>query len=96
MRLTVLGSGTLLPNGERASPAHLVQGRGFALLLDCGSGAVHRLGSLGGVWQDLTHVAITHFHGDHVGDLPALLWAVKHGLDRPLILSVWPPTVPRR
>jgi ribonuclease BN (tRNA processing enzyme) len=82
MRLTVLGSGTLLPNGERASPAHLVQGRGFALLLDCGSGAVHRLGKLGGVWQDLTHVAITHFHGDHVGDLPALLWAFKHGLDR--------------
>jgi ribonuclease BN (tRNA processing enzyme) len=82
MKLTVLGSGTLLPDGERASPAHLLQGRGFSMLLDCGSGAVHRLGSLGSAWQHLTHVAITHFHGDHVGDLPALLWAFKHGLSK--------------
>lgn len=81
MKLTVLGSGTLLPDGDRASPSHFVQGGGFSMLLDCGSGAVHRLGGLGPAWRDLTHVAVTHFHGDHVGDLPALLWAFKHGLE---------------
>jgi ribonuclease BN (tRNA processing enzyme) len=30
-------------------------------------------------WFDVTHIAITHFHVDHFGELPALLFALKYG-----------------
>ena len=49
------------------------------LLLDCGSGVVHRMAGLGLDWRTLTHVAITHFHADHVSDLATLLVAWRYG-----------------
>jgi len=47
--------------------------------MDCGSGVVHRMADHGIRWQDITHVALTHFHNDHVGDLPTLIFAWRHG-----------------
>ena len=52
-----------------------------SLLLDCGAGTVRTLARLDLPWQALTHLLITHFHTDHVGDLAALLFAYRHGLD---------------
>jgi len=83
MKVTVLGAGTLIPNDAHRSAAHLVEGSGFSVLMDCGSGTVHGLDRHGVAWHELTHVAITHFHTDHVGDVAALLWAFKHGLPAP-------------
>lgn len=80
MRVTVLGSGTLLPDGARGSAAHLVEAGGARVLLDCGAGAVRALAGRG--WRALTHVALTHFHVDHVGDVGALCWALAHGRER--------------
>ncbi len=77
--MTVLGSGTLVPDAHRSSAAHLIQRPGVMVLLDCGTGTVHGFARLGLPWQDLTHVAISHFHADHVGDLAGLLMALKHG-----------------
>ncbi len=83
MRVTVLGSGTLLPNACRASAAHHVQTERASVLLDCGSGTVHGLARHGIDWVRLTHVAITHEHADHVGDLSALMLAMRHAPDVP-------------
>lgn len=80
MQVTILGSGTLVPDDTRRSAAHLIEDEGVRLLLDCGSGTVHGMARHGVAWQALTHVAISHFHTDHTGDLPALLWALKHGV----------------
>ncbi len=77
--LTIVGSGTLIPNANRGSAAHHLQTDGASLLMDCGSGTLHGLAAHGVEWESLTHVAISHFHTDHVGDLAALLWAFKHG-----------------
>lgn len=92
--LTVLGSGTLLPDAERSSAAHLVRAPGVRLLLDCGTGTLHGFARHAVPWRTLTHVAISHFHNDHVGDLPALLFALKHGVvprrEDPLVL-IGPP-----
>jgi ribonuclease BN (tRNA processing enzyme) len=49
------------------------------MLVDCGSGVTHRMAELRLEWQTITHVAITHFHIDHHGDLPTLLFAWKYG-----------------
>lgn len=79
MRVTVVGSGTLAPHATRGSPAHWVEAGGVRVLLDCGSGAVHRMAALGVPWHAVTHVALTHFHVDHVGDVPALIGALQWG-----------------
>lgn len=81
--LTVLGAGTLLPDDGRHSPAFLVEAPGALVLLDCGPGTLHGLQRHGVDWQGLTHVAVTHYHLDHVGDLAAVLFALKHGVRPP-------------
>jgi ribonuclease BN (tRNA processing enzyme) len=80
MRVTILGSGTLLPVHGRASAGHCVETEGATLLLDCGAGSVRNLHRSGIRWQDVTHVALSHFHTDHLGDLPPLLFALRHAV----------------
>ncbi|MBA3919713.1 MAG: hypothetical protein C0516_14130 [Gemmatimonas sp.] len=79
MQLTTIGTGTAAPHPSRVSAAHLVQSGSVRLLLDCGSGAVHRMAALGIAWQDITHVALTHFHADHMADLPMLIMGWRWG-----------------
>jgi len=80
MRYTVLGSGTLLPDDRHHSPAHLVETASVRLLLDCGSGTLHGFDRHRVAWRGITHLAISHFHTDHVGDLAPLLFALRHGV----------------
>ena len=79
MRLTTVGTGTASPSPRRVSSGHHLACGGVRLLMDCGSGVVHRMAALGLRWQDVTHVALTHFHNDHVADLPTLIFAWRHG-----------------
>src|SRR4051794_33700216 len=80
MRLVVLGSGTLLPDELHRSPSHWVEHGDLRLLLDCGSGALHAMSRERLWWKGLTHIALTHFHTDHTGDLAAVLFALEHGV----------------
>lgn len=91
VRLTILGAGTLLPDRVRHSAAHHVAAGKVSLLLDCGAGTLHALdGTFGPRLDSLTHVAITHFHTDHWGDLESLFFAWRHspggGRSAPLTL----------
>lgn len=43
------------------------------LLLDCGEGAQLQWRYTGLNWQNITHIFLTHAHGDHVFGLPGLL-----------------------
>jgi ribonuclease BN (tRNA processing enzyme) len=79
MQLIVLGSGTVAPSAHRTAPAHWVHAGPVRLLLDCGAGALHRAAQFGVPWPEVTHVALTHFHPDHWGELPMLLFALKWG-----------------
>ncbi|MBK5188091.1 MAG: MBL fold metallo-hydrolase [Gemmatimonadaceae bacterium] len=78
MRLTTLGTGTASPS-RRVNAGHLVEAGAVTLLMDCGSGVVHRMGELGANWLGITHLAITHFHPDHTLDLTTLLFAWRYG-----------------
>lgn len=94
MRLTTIGTGTISLTPHRACAGHLVEAGTVRLLMDCGSGVVHRMSELGIDWWGITHVAFTHFHADHVGDYASLVFAWKHarrpGREAPLTL-VGPP-----
>jgi ribonuclease BN (tRNA processing enzyme) len=81
--LTVLGSGTLVPDHRHHGAAHLLRVGPLLALMDCGPGTVHNFTRHEVAWSDLTHVLITHFHTDHVGDLSALMQALKHGVRPP-------------
>lgn len=79
MRLTTLGTGTIALAPERVCAGHLVEAGAVRLLLDCGSGVAHRLAEQAIAWRDITHVAFTHFHLDHVSDFATLVFAWKYG-----------------
>lgn len=79
-RLVVVGSGTVIPEGDRGGACHYVEMGDVRALLDCGPGAVQSMARYDLPWSDLTHLVLTHFHGDHVGALPGLFFALKHGL----------------
>lgn len=79
MRLTTIGTGTAAPSATRVCAGHLAETSDVTLLLDCGSGVVHRMAALGIAWTAITHVALTHFHADHISDLATLLIAWRYG-----------------
>lgn len=79
MRLTTIGTGTAAPHPQRVSAAHLIEAGSVRLLLDCGAGSVHRMAQLGVSWSDISHVAISHFHPDHVADVVMLVMGWRWG-----------------
>ncbi len=76
--LVTVGTGTAAPSKARSSPAHWVETGDIRLLLDCGAGTLHRLARFDLPWDRVTHLALTHFHADHVGEVPALLFALRY------------------
>lgn len=88
MRFTTLGTGTISLPLERSCAGCLLETSEIRLLLDCGAGITRRLAELALPWQTITHVAITHFHIDHHGDLPSLIFAWKYGFLPPRSLPV--------
>jgi ribonuclease BN (tRNA processing enzyme) len=78
--LTCVGTGTAAPERDRVCSGFVLEADGLRLLLDCGAGVVHGMARLGVEWRDLTHLVLTHFHNDHIGDVPMLFFAWKHGM----------------
>lgn len=68
MRLTILGSGTMLPTRRRLPSAFLLEEDKKKVLLDCGHGALARLAELEIDPREIDAVFISHFHTDHMGD----------------------------
>ncbi|EMA36815.1 MBL fold metallo-hydrolase [Halobiforma nitratireducens] len=75
MRITFLGTGSAMPTGERFQTGILVQEDGRTLLIDCGSGILHRLQQSGVGYENVSTVLLTHHHLDHVADLLPLMKA---------------------
>ena len=88
-----MGSGTAAPEADRVCSGYWVASDDTRILLDCGPGTVHSMARLGLPWPRLDHVVITHFHNDHIGDLPVLLFALKWGVEerRTTPLTLWAP-----
>jgi len=79
MRLVTIGTGTVSLTPGRGCASHMIEAGDVRLLMDCGSGAAHRMAGCGLDWWGITHLALTHFHADHVGDIPTLIFAWKYG-----------------
>jgi len=83
MRVTCVGTGTAAPEADRACSGYWVEAGEVQLLLDCGPGVVHSLARVGAAWPAITHLALTHFHNDHIGDVPFLFFALQYGTRAP-------------
>jgi ribonuclease BN (tRNA processing enzyme) len=84
----VLGSGGPYAGGTRASTGYLVWRGGRAvMMIDAGGGTFLRFGEAGARLQDLSLLAISHLHPDHVSDLPALLWLSELARQQPLKIA---------
>ena len=84
----ILGSGGPWIKADRASTSYLVWVDEQAkLLVDMGGGAFLRFGQSQAKLGDLSMIAISHLHPDHVSDLPALLWLSQLIRQEPLPIS---------
>ena len=71
----ILGSGGPRMSRDRASSSYLVWIDGRSrVLVDAGGGAFLRFGQSGARVEDLSLIALSHLHPDHVSDLPAIFW----------------------
>ena len=91
MQITLLGTGSPIPDPRRAGPATLVGAGGTALLVDCGRGVLMRLAGAGMLPPMLGAVLVTHLHSDHLTDLNDVItthWVMNA---EPVTLSVFGP-----
>ncbi|CAM8658759.1 PhnP Metal-dependent hydrolases of the beta-lactamase superfamily I [Acidimicrobiia bacterium] len=69
MEITLLGTGSPIPDPNRAGAATLVRSGDTLLLVDAGRGVIQRLVAAGAFPGMLGAVLITHLHSDHITDL---------------------------
>jgi ribonuclease BN (tRNA processing enzyme) len=80
MKLTILGSGTVVPDSSRNSAGYFLELSDARLMLDCGAGTLHALARYCLPWEQMTHLFVSHFHVDHVGELASLFFAFRYGM----------------
>jgi len=73
IEVTLLGTGSPIPDPQRAGPSTRVRAGGQTFLVDCGRGVLQRAIAVGAGANSLTALLLTHLHSDHIADLGDLL-----------------------
>lgn len=76
-QLVVLGSGCGIPNPKRGSQSLLLESQNRNVLIDAGPGTQQRMAKAGVYPQEIDLILLTHFHLDHVAELPFLLFSLR-------------------
>lgn len=71
--VTFLGSGAALPTAKRSTTAQYLVCNNRYILIDCGEGTQTQIRKFGLKLQKISHILISHLHGDHFFGLPGLL-----------------------
>lgn len=96
--ITLLGTGSPIPDAHRAGPSTLVSAGGQTFLVDCGRGVLQRLTAVGQGANTLTALLLTHLHSDHIADLGDVIitrWVSTFTPDPPRCRSSDRPVPPR-
>ena len=73
IEVTLLGTGSPIPDARRAGPSTLVRAGGQTFLVDCGRGVQQRMTAVGVSATGLSALLLTHLHSDHIADLGDLI-----------------------
>ena len=82
MDIVLTGTGSPLPDANRAGPSTLVKAGDTHILVDAGRGTVMRMAGGGSLPVFLSAVLITHLHSDHVcalNDVITTHWVMSQG-----------------
>ena len=82
MEIILTGTGSPLPDANRAGPSTLVKAGDTHILVDAGRGTVMRMAGAGSLPAFLGAVLITHLHSDHVcalNDVITTHWVMTQG-----------------
>lgn len=90
IEVTLLGTGTPVPNIKRFGPATVVEAGGRYFVFDTGRGITMRLQQAGIPLSRIEHVFLTHLHSDHINGL-ADLWLTSWVWQRNKNLKVYGP-----
>jgi len=94
MRVTFLGTGGAVPTTERGPSALLLERDGERLLFDCGEGTQRQMMRFGTGFT-ISHLFVTHLHGDHILGIPGLVQTLDfNGREEPLALHGPPGSKP--
>ena len=90
IQVTILGSGAALPTSSRNPSGQYVNCNDRHILIDCGEGTQNQLRKYGIKLQKITHILISHLHGDHFFGLVGLL-STMHLLGRDSGIVIYGP-----
>jgi ribonuclease Z len=82
MDIVLTGTGSPLPDPNRAGPSTLIKAGATHLLVDAGRGVVMRMAGAGSMPGLLSGVLLTHLHSDHVcalNDVITTHWVMTQG-----------------
>lgn len=88
--ITILGSGAALPTSLRNPSAQYIFCNDRHILIDCGEGTQNQLRKYNIRLQKISHILISHLHGDHFFGLVGLLSSM-HLLGRDQGITVYGP-----
>jgi ribonuclease Z len=89
MQVTFLGTGGAVPTTRRNTSALMIRREGERLLFDCGEGTQRQMMRFSTGFS-VSHVFLTHLHGDHVLGLPGLCQTLDFN-DREAALAIHTP-----
>lgn len=94
IEVTLLGTGSPIPDPNRAGPSTLVRAGGQVFLVDCGRGVLQRAAAVGVGAANLSALLLTHLHSDHIADLGDVLitaWVSNFTPEPPPLQIIGPP-----
>ena len=96
MKVTLLGTGSPIPDPNRAGPSTLVQAAGQHIVVDCGRGCVMRMTAAGVFPPFVSAILLTHLHSDHISDLNDIVTSRWIMSPNPIVTKIFGPVGTRQ
>lgn len=84
--IKILGTASLMPTRQRNHNGYFIRWNHYGLLFDPGEGTQRQMIFAGIAPSAVTHILISHFHGDHCLGLPGVLQKIAGATQNPVTI----------